>query len=81
LVAEARAGGRWRRLGVQEATVDRCAAPGDGGWTGHSPEWADDGEIPVTEEADGVGYFGSWLGDEAHGRAKEEARHEAAACG
>jgi hypothetical protein len=40
--------------------VDRCAAPGGGDWTGHSSEWAGDGDAPATEEAASIGYFSSW---------------------
>jgi hypothetical protein len=60
LVAEARAGGRWCRLGVREAAGDRCTAHGGGGWTRRSLEWAGDREVPSIEEANDVVCFGSW---------------------
>jgi hypothetical protein len=53
LAAEARARGRWRQLRAREVAVDRLTTLGGGDWTGRSSEWADDGEAPTTEEADG----------------------------
>jgi hypothetical protein len=60
LAAEAWAGDQWRQLRAREVAVDRRTALGGGDWTGCSPEWAGDGEVPATEEADGVDCFGSW---------------------
>jgi hypothetical protein len=60
LAAKVRAKGQWRQLGVWEAAVDQRAFLGGGGWTRHSPEWADDGEAPATEEADAVDCFNAW---------------------
>jgi hypothetical protein len=60
LAVKARARGQWRQLRVSEAAVDQRAFLGGGGWTRHSPEWADDGEAPATEEADAVDCFNAW---------------------
>jgi hypothetical protein len=60
LAAEARAGGRWHRLEVQEAVGDQCTTLGGGGWTRRLPKWGGDGEAPAIEEANDVNCFGSW---------------------
>jgi hypothetical protein len=51
-------GAGWRSMAlarVREAAWDRCTALGGGGWTRRSLGWADDGEAPSLEEADGDG--------------------------